>query len=61
VARLDIRLSEQEKQQMESEAASEGISLSELVRRRVLGVQGSGERLEAIERRLDRLEELAGL
>lgn len=61
MARIDIRLSDAEKQRLVQEAQLQGVTLSELVRQRALEGAEREDRLEALERRVNRLEELAGL
>jgi uncharacterized protein (DUF1778 family) len=61
-ARIDFRLSDGEKLALQQMADAEGKSLSQLIKERVLGASSSlDERLEAVESRLSRLEEMAGL
>lgn len=58
---MDLRLSDGEKDQLQREADSRGLTLTELVKERVFGPQADTDRLDDLERRLSRLEELAGL
>jgi hypothetical protein len=64
MATITIRLSDGEKAETEARAAREGVNVSELVRR-ALGMQRDapdlGERLDTVEQRLGRLEDIAGL
>jgi hypothetical protein len=61
---ITFRVTADEKVELEALASREGFGVSELVRR-ALKLQrdapDASERLEAVERRLARLEELAGL
>lgn len=61
MATVTIRLSAQDKQWLSQQAKAKGISLSELLRRRVLPSEDdvADDRLEDHERRLAALEELA--
>lgn len=69
VARIDIRLTAEDKEWLAAEARERGVSLSELVRGRVLGERSGlavnqdqlAEGFNDHERRLSRLEEMAGL
>jgi len=62
MASITVRLQDHEREALVRQAQAEGKSLSALVRDRVLGEpQVPSERAEALERRLARLEEMAGL
>lgn len=60
MARLEFRLADSEKQRLAQEAAAKGVTLTRLVKERLFGAPGD-DRLDEIERRLERLEEMAGL
>lgn len=62
MAKLTVRLSEGELQALKRDAQASGKSTSALVRERLgLSASGSDERLDDFERRLSRLEEMAGV
>lgn len=58
---LSIRLSDREWEELSLQAAAENKTFSALVRERLFGLQQADERLEDHERRISRLEEMAGL
>lgn len=60
MARVDIRLTPADKARLLDEARTEGRSLSELARDRLLGRVSEAQRLDDVDRRLARLEEMAG-
>lgn len=62
MARLDFRLSDAEKAQLQAEAEARGMTLTEIAKERIFGPAAGDEgRLDDHERRLARLEEMAGL
>ena len=61
MARVDIRLTPADKARLIVEARTEGRSLSELARDRLLGRVSEAQRLDDVDRRLVRLEEMAGV
>lgn len=65
MARIDLRLSEQDKRRLLGEASARGVSLTALILERALGSAGSSSGLDDVvedhERRLARLEGMAGL
>jgi hypothetical protein len=60
-ARVDIRLDPADKARLLDEARTEGRSLSELARDRLLGRVPVARRLDDMEGRVTRLEGMAGL
>jgi hypothetical protein len=59
---LSVRVSDGEWRWLVGEASRRGVRVSALVRELVFGSSGgSDERLDDVERRLSRLEEMAGL
>lgn len=61
MARIDFRLSQVEKDQLQADAVREGRSVSDVIRFRLFGAAEGDERFEDLERRVSRLEEMAGL
>lgn len=60
MARLDIRLSDEEKAQLQSAADQAGKTLSEFVRDEIIRQEGD-DRFAQLDSRIGRLEEMAGL
>lgn len=60
-ARVDIRLTPADKARLIVEAREEGRSLSELARDRLLGRVSEAQRLDDVESRVAKLEEMAGV
>ena len=58
---LSVRVSDSEWRWLGDEAQRRGVRVSGLVRELMFGSSGSDERLDDFERRLARLEEMAGL
>jgi hypothetical protein len=61
---ITVRLSEQQRVAFRRRAEAEGVKFSEWVRRALEAYEGPGDesgRLDEFERRLSRLEEMAGL
>jgi predicted site-specific integrase-resolvase len=61
MARVDIRLDDDDKARLLDEAHAEGRSLSELARDRLLGRVSEAQRLDDMDRRVTRLEGMAGM
>jgi len=60
---MTVRFTADERADLKARAVAEGVTLSAYIRRTVLGYSATDplERLEALERRVERLEEMAGL
>jgi hypothetical protein len=64
MARFELVLSSEEKDRLRREAAARGVSMKRLVLDAVFGAESPdqvNDRLDDVERRLGRLEEMAGL